>query len=194
MRLLILNDDYDVEVAPEVIPLVPFNALYKRDKTKGKSKFRSEMSFIWHLCNATSDYQYITDEGKRSITIKTDLAMIGKDGEVTPTDKKLQEAIDFYKSFRTITESLYFGASIAADAVNAQLKNSKALLQERDPKTNKLVYSFKEILAATKEIPTVMRTLKSAYKEVVLEQKETDGRSKGSQDFNRFEDGFDDAE
>ena len=46
------------------------------------------------------------------------------------------------------------------------------------------------IVAANKGIPDIMRNLKAAYKEVLSEQKEMDGRNKGSRTLNAFEDGL----
>ena len=64
------------------------------------------------------------------------------------------------------------------------------LLEQVDPKTGKALYTLKDI-TAIQQIPKIMRDLKLAHKEVVQEQLTTEGKSKGSKDFNLFEDGFD---
>jgi len=46
------------------------------------------------------------------------------------------------------------------------------------------------ITASLKSVPVIMRDLKAAYKEVLSEQKEMEGRTKGSKTMGLFEDGL----
>lgn len=63
------------------------------------------------------------------------------------------------------------------------LKETKKYLESGDLDISKAT-------AALTKVPQIMRDLKTAKKELILEQKETEGRSKGSKSFNMFEDGF----
>lgn len=191
MNILSFDNEHNIVVEPEALRLAPFKVLHKRDKTRSKTRFLDEMAFIYFFCNPKSDYLYITNEADRTQEIAINLGFKKRgDADSFKIDIKLREAITFYKSFRTVTEELYFGATIAADAVNRRLKDADALLDERDFKSGKPIYTIREITSAITQIPKIMRDLKTAYKEVVEEKKETDGRSKGSKDFNAFEDGL----
>lgn len=191
MRLFVFNrDNYEVEVEPEALMLAPFNALYKKDKTKSKDKFMKQMAFIWFMHDTKSDYAYITDPVEKAQEIQIDLDMIKRGSETLYTSKELEEAEEFYKSFRTITEELYVGASTAASVVIKQLKDAEGLLKQVEPRTGKPLYTLKDINGVIQQIPKIMRDLKLALKEVILEQKDNEGKSTGSKDFNLFEDGF----
>lgn len=190
MSILTLDKEtYDVHIEPEAISLAPYQTLYKKDKTKDKRNFKKQVSFIYFYANAKSDYMHVTHLPSRADKIMNDLDML-TNGEAV-ISKDLFEAIEFYTSFRTITEELYFGASRAAGFVNDKLKMADQLLEQVDPKTGKALYTLKDITAAIQQIPKIMRDLKLAHKEVVQEQLTTEGKSKGSKDFNLFEDGFD---
>lgn len=191
MSLLTIDPvSYEVKIEAEAIQLAPFRALYKKDKTRDKRGFKNELSFIYFYSNAKSDYMYLTDLKERAGQIMRDLKMI-QDGEEAKISSQLSDAIDFYATFRTITEELYFGASRAAGFVNDKLKNADKLLDKVDERSGKPIYSLKDIMAAVKEVPATMRNLKAALKEVVLEQVDTAGKKKGSKEFNMFEDGID---
>ena len=53
-----------------------------------------------------------------------------------------------------------------------------------------VVTQLSTITSSLKAVPGIMRDLKSAYKEVLAEQKELEGRTKGSRSLNPFEDGL----
>lgn len=187
MSFLTLNPEtYEIDIEPEALLLAPIKSLYKKDKTKDKRHFKNEMAFIYFYANAKSDYLFVTNEKERASKIMTDLEMEDK-GTIS---KELAEAIEFYKEFRTINEELYFGATTAAGFVNEKLKNANELLERVDERTGKPIYTLKDITSAIQQVPAIMKNLKAAYSEVVLEQKTTEGKKKGSQGFNLFEDGL----
>ncbi len=105
-------------------------------------------------------------------------------------DKDMLDAIEFYKKrSTTVVQTLYEGAVIAALDVNAYLRSTKELLEERSEKGG-VVTSLASITTALKSVPDIMTRLRTAEKELVKEQKETEGRMKGSKQMGMFEDGF----
>ena len=163
---------------------LPFKKLLTRDKTKDKGKALKEMLFIWHYCDIKSDYMHLTDLPTRVEEIKKDIDL----PKIWKIDKDMKVAIDFYeKNSVTVIERLYRQTLAAADAIGDYLANSKTLLAERDMQ-GKVVTDIAKITTAAGRVPKLMSDLKSAYREVIKEQEDRDGRSKGSKKFNVFED------
>ena len=63
------------------------------------------------------------------------------------------------------------------------------LLNERTDKGS-VVTPLNTITASLKAVPGIMKDLKTAHKEVITEQKEMEGRTKGSKTLNYFEEGI----
>lgn len=191
MSILSLNTEtYEIEIEPEALTLAPFKKLHKLDRSKTKEKFKKQIGFVYYYCSVTSEFNYITDDAQKKRQIMLTVGLIKEADNTPPIGKELQEVIDFYKSFRTINEELYSGAFTAASVLNEQLKNAEDLLSQVDPKSGKPLYSLKDITTAIKDVPVIMKNLKAAEKELILEQKTSAGKMKGSQTYNLFEDGF----
>ena len=69
------------------------------------------------------------------------------------------------------------------------LRSTGTLLAERT-QNGGTVTTLPMIVASNKSLPEIMRNLKAAYKEVLAEQKELEGRTKGSKTMGLFEDGL----
>ena len=89
----------------------------------------------------------------------------------------------------TPTAKLYKSALKAADDVAKYLEMTDVLLAERTDKGS-VVTPLSTVTASLKAVPIIMKDLKSAYKELITEQKEMEGRTKGSKTLNFFEDGL----
>ena len=178
---------HSLHVSEEAWGLLPFKALLKRDKTKEKEIANKEMLFIYYYTDVRSDYVYITDDKTRAAEIKKDIGL----PEKWEIDKVINEAIDFYNS-KSVTPiaALYKSSLKAVNDISDYLKSTNALLNERTDKGS-VVTQLSTITSSLKQVPGIMRDLKAAYKEVVAEQKEMEGRTKGSRTLGMFEDGFD---
>ena len=164
-----------------------FKKILDRDKTKEKSKAMKEMLFIWNYADIKSDFMYITNAKLRFETVRDSVGL----PKTWKLDQTMKDAITFYRKHSvTIVGELYEGALMSAGAITEYLKNTKALLAERDA-SNKPVYQLSAITAGVKSVKTILADLKSAYTEVVKESVELDGRTKGAKAFNEFEDGLD---
>ena len=177
---------YTLQVSEEAWGYIPFKKILDRDKSKNKEIAFKEMLFIWSFCDIKSNYNYMTDLEVRTSEIKKDIGLPDK----WKKDKVIEEAILFYnKMSKSIIEELYEGAVKAATDVNEYLKQTDILLKSRT-NAGTPVYKISDITNGLKSIKVIMRDLKEAYKEVVKEKEDLEGKKKGSKEFNIFEEGL----
>lgn len=186
MRLFELNKYWELEISPEAYGYPEFAKIVKRDKSKGKKQSTKELLYVYHFCDLRSNYLNIADEDKRSSQIKEEI-------ELAPSwepDSVVEAAMYLYRErSATVIGNLYESALVSTNALSSFLRNTESLLTERD-KNDKPVYKPQDITSSIKKIPELMADLKKAEKEFLQESKTTEGKSKGSQDFNEFEDGL----
>ena len=178
--------DWQLQVSDEAWGLLPFNKILKRDKTKDKTIAIAEMLYIWYFCDIKSDYLIVPTKD-RGLEIKKELAALPAKWK---PDKVIQEGIDLYKKRSvTVVQKLYQQSLKSASDIGDYLENTDILLNERDMQ-GKIVTDIAKITASVQKVPKLMSDLKSAYKEVVKEQEDTENKKKGSKSFNTFEEGL----
>lgn len=179
--------EYELHVEPTAWGLLPFKAILKRDKSRHKETAFKEMLFIYYYTDIRSDYVYQVDNDVRCREIKKDIGLPLE----WKIDDVMKDAIKFYDS-RSLSPiaKLYKSSLKAADDISKYLEKTDELLDER---TNNggTVTTLAVITSSLKSVPIIMRDLKAAYKEVLSEQKEMEGRTKGSKTLNPFEEGLD---
>jgi len=179
--------DFNLQVVPEAWGLLPFKAILKRDKNRNKETAFKEMLFIYFYCDIRSDYVYIIEDDIRFREIRKDIGL----PDTWTIDDVMKEAIHYYNSMEiSPIAKLYKGSLKAADDISKYLESTEHLLKERTA-SGGVVTQLSTITSSLKAVPGIMRDLKSAYKEVLAEQKELEGRTKGSRSLNPFEDGLD---
>lgn len=179
------KNEYRVVIAPEVLLLEPFSKIVKRNKNKDFAQ--KELAFIYFYADYRSDYMYIVDEKERKEEIKKDLKL----PEKWDIDKVLESAIIFYKErSKTINAVLYEDACKAAIDISSYLRKTNELLEERD-ESGKPIVDITKIVNALGKVPIIMKNLNIAHQELIKEQEITENRTKGSKQFNMFEDGLD---
>ena len=178
--------NYKVEIAEEALTIKVFKEIHDRDKTKGKEIAFKELAYLYHMCDLRSDFLIITNEDERVEEIKR-LVDLPEDWQ---PDAKVKEAEEVYKQ-RTISPimQLYLDAVKGALDTSAYLANAKELLAERDAKGSPII-SPSVITGSINSINKTIRDLKAAEKEVIKEQRETEGRMKGRQEMSMFEEGL----
>jgi len=180
-----MNKDGVLTISPEAYSLLPFKAIWDRDKSKDKEIALKELSLVYFYCDVKSIY-LITPEEDRITEIAKDIGL----GSKWKKTKEIDDAIKFYKEkSRSIIIELYEASVQSANHVSEYLKNTDSLLAERTDKGSP-VTTVSQITAALKSVPIIMRDLRNAYKEVVKESQESDGKNKGKQKFNTFETGL----
>jgi hypothetical protein len=178
--------DYNLNVAPEAWGLLPFKAILKKDKSRNKETAFKEMLFIYYYLDIRSDYMYITNDSIREREIVKDIGL-PDDWEI---ESHVTGAMEFYKKFITPIQKLYKSSLKAADDVSEYLEKTGELLAERNDKGG-TVTTLPMITTSLRSVPVIMKDLKAAYKEVLAEQKELEGRTKGSRTMGLFEEGLD---
>jgi hypothetical protein len=175
-----------LQVADEAWGILPFKAILKKDKSRTKEIAFKEMLFIYFYVDIRSDYVYLTNDKEREKEIIKDIGL----PEDWSIDKVVQDAINFYKKFITVIQKLYIDALKSVGDMSDYLRMTDDLLRER---TNNggTVTTLPMIVTAQEKIPKIMQNLKAAYKEVLAEQKEMEGRTKGSRTMGLFEEGLD---
>lgn len=178
--------EYNLLVSEEAWGLLPFKAILKRDKSRTKDIAFKEMLFIYYYTDIRSDYVYQVDNEERCREIKKDIGLPLE----WRIDDIISNAIKFYDS-RSLSPiaKLYKSSLKAADDISKYLEKTDELLDERT-NSGGTVTTLAVITASLKSVPTIMRDLKAAYKEVLSEQKEMEGRTKGSKTLNPFEEGL----
>jgi len=184
MRLFEFKD-WVLTVREEVWGLSPFKAILKRDKSRTKETAMKEMLFIYYYTDIKSDY-LIMDPKLRVKEIVKDIKL----PEDWKLDSVMKEAIDFYESRSlTVLGKLYKSALVSANDISEYLEMTADLLRERTDKGG-TVTTLPMIVASQEKLPKIMQNLKSAEKELLKEQIETEGRMKGSKSMGIFEEGL----
>lgn len=178
--------DFTLHVTEEAWGLLPFKAILKRDKSRTKELAFKEMLFIYYYTDMRSDYISISDNSIRYKEIAKDIGL--PDG--WKIDDVIKEAIRYYDSMSLSPIARLYRSSLkAADDVSKYLEKTDELLEERT-QNGGTVTTLAMVTGSLKSVPIIMRDLKAAYKEVLSEQKELEGRTKGSRVMGFFEDGL----
>ena len=177
--------DYNLQVNEVAWGLLPFKTILKRDKNRNKETAFKEMLFIYYYTDIRSDYiHYIDSQRAKEIIKDIGLPIDWK------IDNVIKEAIEFYeKRSVSVIGKLYKSALKSANDTSEYLEMTADLLRERTDKGG-TVTTLPMITAAQKTLPDIMKNLKAAYKEVLAEQKELEGRTKGSRTMGLFEEGL----
>lgn len=182
MLKLFKYEGYRVVISEEAILLKPFRKIWDRDKTKTKDRALSELGYIYFFNDPRSEYQYLVDPTERHEAI---LESEGLSKDWKP-DKLVQEASDFYNSFKPTSALLLEDTRCAVDKV-------RKLLREIDftstDDNGKPIYTIDKILAAIKQVPPLVKDLDEAEKALRSEVSNL-GKMRGQGEKTIAEDGF----
>lgn len=159
---LLKYEGYNLTFEPEILTLKVFKKLFIRDKTKDKSKFLQELGYIYFMLDPRSDYMYITDEDERSKAI-----IIGEGlSDTWKVDSILQDAMDYYKSFRPTSALLLEDTRVAVDKLREALRSIN--ITETDDK-GRPIYTLNTIVATIKQVPSLVKDLDDAERAISKE-------------------------
>ena len=182
MIRLFKYENFEVIIDPEAILLIPFKKIYDRDRTKNKSKATMELAFIYYFCDPRSDYQYLTNNSLRLDKIKLELGM---PVDWKP-DKIVNDAMDFYNSFRPVTAGLL---DDTRDLINRFRQELRDLDFKEKDNNGKPINTLKSIAETIKQIPGLVTDLNKA-EAALAEDINNENKARGSQSKGLFEDGF----
>ena len=173
---------YKVSISEEALLLKPFKKIWDRDKTKNKDKALAELGYIYFFNDPRSDYQYLVNAGDRHAAI---VESEGLGNNWTP-DKVVQEASEFYNSFKPTAALLLEDTRYAVDKLRQLLRDID--LTKEDGK-GKPVYTLNTITATIKQIPELVKSLDEAEKTLKAEVANI-GKMRGQGEKTLMEDGF----
>lgn len=177
---LLKYEGYNLTFEPEILTLKVFKRLFMRDKTKDKSRFLQELGYIYFMLDPRSDYMYITDNEERSKAII--------EGEGLPdtwkVDSDLQDAMDYYKSFRPTSALLLEDTRIAVDKLREALRSIN--LTDVDDK-GRPIYTLNTIVSTIKQVPSLVKDLDDAERAIAKEIVQND-KIRGSAEKSMYED------
>lgn len=177
---LLKYEGYNLTFEPEILTLKVFKRLFTRDKTKDKSKFLQELGYIYFMLDPRSDYMYITDEDERSKAI-----IIGEGlSDTWKVDSILQDAMDYYKSFRPTSALLLEDTRVAVDKLREALRSIN--ITETDDK-GRPIYTLNTIVATIKQVPSLVKDLDDAERAISKEIVQND-KIRGSVEKAMYED------
>lgn len=177
---LLKYEGYDLTFEPEILTLKVFKKLFMRDKTKDKSKFLQELGYIYFMLDPRSDYMYITDEDERSKAIITGEGL----SDTWKVDSILQDAMDYYKSFRPTSALLLEDTRVAVDKLREALRSIN--ITETDDK-GRPIYTLNTIVATIKQVPSLVKDLDDAERAISKEIVQND-KIRGSVEKTMYED------
>lgn len=178
--------DFSLQVQDEVWGVSCFKAILKRDKSRQKETAFKEVLFIYFYLDLRSDYVYIADDKIREREIKKDIGL----PDEWKIDDTIKAALVYYDQMSVSPIARLYKSSLkSADEAAKYLENTGDLLKERT-QNGSTVTTLPMIMTSLKSVPIIMRELKAAYKEVLSEVKDNEGKAKGSRSFGLFEDGL----
>ena len=176
MKLFTLSKEYQIEWEPQTLLIDEFSKIFKRDRTKGKTKANKELAFVWFFTDIKSDYQINTDPATRTEAIKADLKL----EKSWKADKVVLEAIEFYDKMSTsITAKILKDSTYVAEELSNKMKI--AVKEDLD------IGEIGKLLDGIKKMPEVIKALQAAEKSVLQELKERRDKL-GSKEKAMFED------
>lgn len=152
-------EGYNLTISEEAMLLKPFKAIWKRDKTRDKSVAIMELGYIYFMEDPRSDYQIYTDRAERENQIKIGEGI--KDS--WKPDKVVQEALEFYASFKSTSALLAEDIRAAINNLREYIKTIN--LAKVDDKGHP-IYTLNSYTAVLNQLPKLIVSLDEAEKTI----------------------------
>lgn len=175
MKLFKLENN-NLVITPEALTIGAFSAIYKRDKNRSKVNAIKEFSYIYFMIDPRSDYMYLSDLKDRSDLIKNHIGIATK----IENDKEIKIAGEVYKQLITTTSSKLLKSTLSiANKITECLDNVETVNLD----------NLKEVLNATKDLPSIIETLQNVEAKIHKEIEE-ESNMRGSKVKKILEDGI----
>lgn len=183
MNAILLVDDQDqIQIKPEALMIKEFKHLWERDKTKGKSKARQELAYVFWMGYYKSIYDVYEDPREKHQAVKSDIISY----EDWEPDEYVRAAIEKYiQRQETFSMSFLDAAKTASNELKAFFKNVN--LNATD-KNGKPIYKPKDITDAIKQSAAVVESLSKWEERVKKELEIKESNIRGGGDVGPFED------
>lgn len=176
---LIEFDGQDFKIADEALLMKQIRVMLKKDKSKSKEEFWSQISYLWFMCDPRSPYQYILDKSERAAEVKAQEGF----GQKWVPPVILQEAMDIYEKQSTTTQSLLIeDMRYGLDSIRAMIRRIGKSVREEETDDDedkgcmalKLDKALESMTKAVDKIPDLARKLAEAEKALAKDFEATD--------------------
>jgi len=175
-----------VAFSPQALMLEPFNALWKRDKKKGKPVAHAEMAAVYYFMDYKSDFSTMLDDKEKLALIKS--VIVGMDAKWAP-DELFNDACKFYDECQETHATLLLqDARFAVTSVRKFLRGLD--MEERDAR-DKPVHDIKKIIDSLGAVNKVTESLFELEEQVKKQIAKKDDTLRGGKAKADFEDGID---
>tara|TARA_R110000803_G_scaffold71102_4_gene134154 strand:- start:5804 stop:6358 length:555 start_codon:yes stop_codon:yes gene_type:complete len=184
MEIFQINND-QIEFAPQALALKPFNALWKRDKKKGKPIAYAEMAALYYYMDYKSDFSTMLNDEEKLKNIKA--VIIGMPINWQP-DELFKKACSFYQEMQETHSSLLLqDAQYAVSSVRKFLRSLD--MEERDDR-DKPVHDLKKVIDSLGSINKVTESLMELEEQVKKQIQKKQDTIRGGRAKADFEDGI----
>lgn len=180
-NLFTLDKDSRVVIDPHALPLKPYKTIWNRDKSKGKEKAVSELTYVYFMCDYKSYFADITDEEDKHKEIC--IAVFGK--EDYKVDDAIKEAIEFYKKDIPMSVRVLEDAKVGINKLRQYFVDVD--LTDEDEKTGKPKHDASKFSNVLKSLADNIDNL-DKLEDKVKRDTQTNNTVRGGRDKGFFED------
>lgn len=163
MAFLFEVKDYTVKPTTEILLIEPFKKIWKRDKTKGKSKALNEfayMEFMTSMKKSNPFKQFSEEEKEASIKFHV------LDNPEWKPDKEIQKGIEFMELFQKDASISYTYLLAAKEAIEKLKKFFSTVdIKEKNIK-GALLYKPRDITSALGDTEKLLSNFRSLEKRI----------------------------
>lgn len=161
-------ESYNLTISEEAMLLKPFKTIWKRDKNRDKEVAKQELGYIYFMEDPRSDYQIYIDRNERDRQIR-----IGEGIKDTwKPDKAVQEAMEFYSSFKSDSAALLEDMRIMVQKLREQLKEIDLTKEDDKGKPIYSIDSYTKIVTDLAKLTKVIdETEKAIARDIIQSDK-----------------------
>lgn len=176
---LITYEGYNITIDPVALTLRPFRALWEKDNSKNKEAALRQLGWIYFMYDPRSDYQYIIDEQDRHEAICEGEGI----SKTWKPDRYVLQAAEYYKKFIPTAALLLEDTRAAVDKLRKKLRDID--LDAVDD-NNKPIYTLNVITNTIKQVPSLVKELDEAERQISSEMIQSD-KVRGASSKNVYE-------
>lgn len=183
MELFEIKED-QIVFSPTALMLMPFRALWTRDKSKGKMVANSELAAVYYFTDYKSDFSTMLDDLEKLALIKT--VIVGMDPNWTP-DQLFKDACTFYARMQETHATLLLqDAQYAVASVRKFLRN----LDMEEEINGKPKHDIKKVIDSLGSLNNVTESLFKLQEQVKKQIQSKNEVLRGGKEKAIFEDGI----
>ncbi len=181
MKLLHLSHDSKIEIEASILYIREFSDIWKADKSKTKDNAKNEIAIVYMLAHHESPYRKYS-EGEKIKCISEEMF------NAKELPERVFKAAEKYKEL-TQTPLISLLES-QEEAINKLSNYFKSIDWSERDKSNKPVYSPKEVSSTIKDTAGIAKALREIKQQILTESDSS--QIEGGGELGDFEDSYDD--